>query len=123
MKLPRKISVILILIFSLVSSPVFAVINKDNSTHRTLQSKIESGIQEYVRRQQNIIDLAKKQTKQRKGFLERFGFKRNGSQRKSKVQQKQKRQGFLSRFKLGQNRNKQPKNQKRGFLRRFGIGK
>ena len=121
MKLPRKISVILILIFSLVSSPVLAVINKDNSMHRIRKSNIESGIQEYVRQQQIIIDLAKKQTKQRKGFLQRFGFKRNRSEGKSKVQQKQKRQGFLSRFRLGQNRNKQPKKQKRGFLRRFGI--
>ncbi|OKH53245.1 hypothetical protein NIES2101_11710 [Calothrix sp. HK-06] len=121
MKLPRKISLILILIFSLVSSPVLAVMNKDNSMHSIRKSNIQSGIEEYVRQQQILIELAKKQTKQRKGFLQRFGFKRNRSERRSKVQQKQKRQGFLSRFRLGQNRNKQPKNQKRGFLRRFGL--
>ena len=136
MKLPSRVSLILLLIFSLACSPVLAAINRDNAIHTIGKSNVESGVQQNVKQEGILIGQA---TKKRKGLLQRFGFKRKNSiakkrqgifskfnrlrhSRKPKVQQKQKRQGFLSRFRFRQNR-QQPKKQKRGFLTRFGIGR
>lgn len=121
MKFSSKVSLILLLIFSLVCSPVLAVINRDSPIRNIGKFNLESGIQQNSRQEEILIGQA---TKKRQGFFKKFNiinFRRRRTQ-KPRVQQKQKRQGFLSRFRLGQNRNK-PKKQKRGFLRRFGIGK
>jgi hypothetical protein len=114
MKLSGRASLILILIFSLVCSPALAVINQDNP--------LASEIQQNAKREGVLIGQA---TKKPKGLLQRFGLKRRSrtkkkrqglfgirrQQRKPKVQQKQKRQGFLSRFRFRRNRKNAAKKQ------------
>lgn len=117
--------VIFLLIFSLVSSPVFAAINRDKTIYTISKSNVEPGIKQV--KQQGILERfgfkRKNRTKQKgQGFFSKFNLRRQKRPIR-KVQQKPHRQGFLSRFRLRPNRNQLPKNQKRGFLQRFGIGK
>jgi hypothetical protein len=120
MKLKREVLLIFILIFSLVCSPVFAASNQNNVVNTTSKFNGEAKIGTNTVYEGVLIAQT-----QRKGFWQRLGFKTrkskpklkrqgflkkiNRQQSKPKVQQKQKRQGFWSRFKL------QPRNQKRGF--------
>ena len=132
MKLSSIRALILILISSLVCSPVSAITNRDDTIEPIIKINIDSGIQQNAKQEGILIGQA---TKKRKGLLQRWfnrknstGKKRQGffnqfNRRKPKVQQKQKRQGFLSRFRLKRNRNQQSKNQKRSFLQFFGIGR
>lgn len=111
--------------FSLVSHPVFAAINRDKTIYTISKSNVEPGIKQV--KQEGILERfgfkRKNRIKQKgQGFFSKFNLRRQ-TPSKPKVQQKLHRQGFLSRFKLRSKRNQLPKKQKRGFLQRFGIGK
>jgi ribosomal protein L34 len=110
-----KISLISLLLFIFLGTPVLADVNRGQSD--STKQLADSEILGKTSSKSSAGVLIAQGTKPRQGFWQRMAFWK----RKPQVKQKGKRQGFLQRFNRKQKPAKVKRNKRQGFLQRMNV--